>query len=160
MQMASITFSYNFTIPSELLPYSIVGGQNQFPRVMHACPYQYRPPKERAHKILCTLGRGASSGVLQVQKPVRFIIILNWRNIPIHSNKTVTFSYGQYSKAVVTLLITSIYILICLFIRGDLEEGQSCPRPHMPPTSEYLAIFVYVYTNTRSIIKCNFCTIT
>ena len=35
MQIASITFSYNFTVPSELLPDSVLGGQ-KFSRVMHA----------------------------------------------------------------------------------------------------------------------------
>ena len=55
------------------------------------------------------------------------------------------------------------HLFICLFKfiflpEVDLEEDQSCPRPHIPPTSENLMIFINLYTN--SIIKCNFCTST
>ena len=50
-----------------------------------------------------------------------------------------------------------MFILIYLCLpEMDLEEDQSFPRPHIPPTSENLGIFVNLCTN--SIIKCNFCT--
>ena len=36
-----------------------------------------------------------------------------------------------------------MFILIHLCLpKVDLEEGQSCARPHIPPTSENLGIFV------------------
>ena len=70
--------------------------------------------------------------------------LLHCHSIPIHSNKTVKV-YGSYSdEAVVTLLITSIYMFILIYLclpEVDLEEDQSFPRPHNPPTSENLGIF-------------------
>ena len=60
-------------------------------------------------------------------------------------------------KAVVILLITSIYTFILIYLclpEVDLEEGQSCPRLRIPPTS---GIFVNLCINS---IKCNFYTST
>ena len=52
-----------------------------------------------------------------------------------------------------------MFILIYLCLpEVDLEEGQSCPRICIPPTSKNLGIFANLCTN--SIIKCNFCTST
>ena len=48
--------------------------------------------------------------------------LLNWHNIPIHSNKTVKIN-GQYSNTVVViLLITSIYMFILIY--ACLPEGD------------------------------------
>ena len=60
-----------------------------------------------------------------------------------------------------TLLIISIYMFILIYLclpEVDLEEGQNYPRPHIPPTSENLWIFVNLCTN--SIVNGNFCTST
>ena len=94
-----------------------------------------------------------SRGISQVSRNQSSL--LNQHNIPIHSNKTVRV-YGYFSnKAVTTLLIISIDMFIFCLPEVDLEEGQSCPKPCIPPTSECLGIFVNLYTN--SIIKYIFC---
>ena len=44
-----------------------------------------------------------------------------------------------------TLLIIFIYMFILIYLslpEMDLEESQSCPNPHIPPTSENFGIFV------------------
>ena len=64
------------------------------------------------------VSRGGSRGVSQVSRNNQV-----YRTGPIHTNKTVKI-YGQNSnKAVVTLLITSIYMLI-LFTRGGFRGGS------------------------------------
>ena len=51
--------------------------------------------------------------------------LLNWYNIPSHSNKTVkVWIINYFNKAVMTLFITSIYVYFCLS-----EEDQSVLRP-------------------------------
>ena len=106
--------------------------------------------------------RGVSRGSIS-QVPRKQSGLLNWHNIPMHSNKTIKL-YGLCSnKAVVILLqmITPIYTFILIYLclpEMDLEGIQSCPRLHIPPTSENLGMFVNLFNN--SIIKYNFCTST
>ena len=73
--------------------------------------------------------------------------VLNWHNIPIYSIlKQLRFMDNKYSnKAVVTLLITFICMFILIYLSLP-EESQSCPRPHIPPTSENLRIFINLCT--------------
>ena len=59
--------------------------------------------------------RGVSRGVSQVYRNQSGLLIMNWHNIPIHSNKTVKVYEKHSNKAVVTLLIT---FHLPLFTRG------------------------------------------
>ena len=72
MQMASIAFSYNFTIPSELLPYSILGGQ-KFPSVLHA-PID---PQKKMHTKYFAYSAGAFLAVFPETSQIYWTCVIS-----------------------------------------------------------------------------------
>ena len=54
-----------------------------------------------------------------------------------------------------TLFITSncMFILVCLCLpEVDQEEGQSCPRPCIPPTAEILGYLLTIMINKYNFV--------